>query len=443
MRVFTLSLAAFAAVALGPMQAPAPKSVSLADIPWLEAEAALRSDTVVLIPLGSAAIEHGPHLKLGTDAILAEYLTRRVMDRTLVAVAPALPYHFEPAFEEYPGNATLSLYTARSLTVDVARSLSRFGPRRFYVLNAGTTTTAGLDAAVASLAADGILLGYTNIQQQLNVLSARVRRQEGGAHADEVETSMMLYVDPASVDMTRAAKDFSPPAAELRLTRNPRARGIFSASGVWGDPSLATAAKGRVVVEGLVDAIVSDIDALRQATPPAPGTRPATAPRFRPAGSPGGVDFASGCTPQDLRAILQIGDAYAVHWSNYDAEKLAALWSEEGDIVHPDETIERTRDTIRQNRMDMFNRREYRSSKHPLTLRAVRCVTGDVAVADGKWELRGVNDPGGKPLPTYEGQCTLVLHKAGNWLIEAYRYTIKPTATPLPTWLKRPGWPGK
>lgn len=107
MRVSSLSLAVFAAVALGPMQAPAPKSVRLADVPWLDAEPALTPDAVVVIPLGPAAIEHGPHLRLGSDAILTEYLTRRVMERTPVVVAPTLPYHFEPAFDQYPGTASL------------------------------------------------------------------------------------------------------------------------------------------------------------------------------------------------------------------------------------------------------------------------------------------------------------------------------------------------
>lgn len=110
-------------------------------------------------------------------------------------------------------------------------------------------------------------------------------------------------------------------------------------------------------------------------------------------------------------------------------------------MIHPDGLIERTRLAIMQNRMDMFNRAEYRSSKHPLSLRFVRCVTPEVAVADGKWELRGVTDPAGKALATYEGQCTLVVRKALGWQIEAYRNTIKPSAAPLPTWLKRPGWP--
>ena len=55
-----------------------------------------------------------------------------------------------------------------------------------------------------------------------------------------------------------------------------------------------------------------------------------------------------------------------------------------------------------------------------------------------------MRDAGGRELPLFEGQATLVLHRAGDdWQIEAYRYTLKPPAQPMPVWLKRPGWPDK
>src|ERR1700730_2307051 len=55
------------------------KGVLLENLPWIEAEKVLTRDTVVVIPLGAAAKEHGPHLKLKNDWILAEYLKRRVL----------------------------------------------------------------------------------------------------------------------------------------------------------------------------------------------------------------------------------------------------------------------------------------------------------------------------------------------------------------------------
>jgi uncharacterized protein (TIGR02246 family) len=165
-------------------------------------------------------------------------------------------------------------------------------------------------------------------------------------------------------------------------------------------------------------------------------------PVVRPS-SPRQATGPGGCTPGDERTIRQFGDAFTLHWHNADATRLAELWTREGDIVHPDGVVERGRDTIRVNRTALFLRPEYRGSRHPLTIGNVRCLSADVAVADGKWELRGVSDAGGNALPGFEGLLTLVMGRgAGGWGIEAYRYTQKPAAAPMPTFLKRPGYPG-
>jgi creatinine amidohydrolase len=438
-------LAAMASVAQGGriFAQQTPKGLRLADITWQQAAELLRPDAVVVIPLGAGSKEHGPHLKLGNDALLADYLTRRVIASSDVVVAPPLPYHFFPAFLEYPGSTSLTLDTARALTVEVASSLARYGPRRFYVLNTGVSTVRALEAAARALAQQGILLAYTDLAAQLDRASARIRQEEGGTHADEIETSMMLYIDPSSVDMGRAVKEFNPSPGPLQLTRQRGRPGTFSESGVWGDPTLATREKGHIVVEALVSAILGDIETLRRTPPPASSTLSPSAAAPSRAPAQAGTTGPRGCTAGDERIIRSFADAFTLHWSNADAENLSQMWSPEGDIVHPDGLIERGRAVIRANRTAMFMRPEYRGSKHPLTMGGIRCLSAEVAVADGKWELRGVSDDKGKALPTFEGQFTIVVSRAtGSWLIEAYRYTQKPAAAPMPTVQKRPGIPG-
>jgi creatinine amidohydrolase len=444
--VSTLAIAAVSATR-GPIVAQqGPKGIRLADITWQQAVEVLQPETVVVIPLGAGSKEHGPHLKLGNDALLAEYLTRRIVDASDVVVAPALPYHFFPAFTEYPGSISLTLDTARALTSEAASSLSKYGPRRFYVLNTGVSTARALEPAARTLANQGILLAYTDLTTRLERASAAIRQEEGGTHADEVETSMMLFIDPASVDMRHAVKEFNPsPGPSLHLTRRRGGPGTFSESGVWGDPTLATREKGRVIVEGLVKAILDDIETLRRQTPPAPGAAPlpVTAPALPPPAPRPSAPGLRTCTSGDERTIRGFGDGLTLHWNNGDATSLSLLWALEGDMVHPDGFTERGRETIRSNRAALFLRQEYRGSKHPITIGNIRCPTPDTAVADGNWELRGVVDAAGKALPTFEGLLTLFMSRAsGGWAIEAYRYTQKPTAVPLPMFSKRPGFPG-
>ncbi|MEK6566082.1 MAG: creatininase family protein, partial [Bacteroidota bacterium] len=205
--------------------------------------------------------EHGPHLKLKNDLILAEYFKKRVLESANVVMAPTIPYHFYPAFVEYPGSTTLRLETARDVMIDICRGLARFGPRRFYALNTGVSTVRALRPAADSLAKDGIALWFTDLAKVLGPIEKQISKQEGGTHADEIETSMILYIDPASVDMSKAVKDYSP--SKGRLTRDPNSGGTYSPTGIWGDPTLATREKGRIAVEGLVEGILKEIEELR------------------------------------------------------------------------------------------------------------------------------------------------------------------------------------
>ena len=260
-----LVAAAAIAVAESTNAQSAPKPMTgilLEDLTWQQAERVLTPNAVVVIPLGAASKEHGPHLRLKNDFVLAEYFTRRVMAREAVVVAPTINYHFYPAFVEYPGSTSLRLETARDLVVDVCHSLAKFGPKRFYILNTGVSTVRALKPAQEQLAAEGIVMRFTDILTIGAEAEKAVRQEEGGTHADEIETSMMLYMDPSLVDMSKAAKDYHSDGSGP-LTRDPDGKGVYSPTGIYGDATLATREKGRRVVEAIVEGILKEIDALR------------------------------------------------------------------------------------------------------------------------------------------------------------------------------------
>jgi creatinine amidohydrolase len=244
------------------------KGILLEQLTWIEAESVLTSNTVVVIPLGAASKEHGPHLRLNNDWTIAEYLKRRVLERADVVVAPTVGYHHYPAFAEYPGSVSLRLETARDLLLDICMSLAAFGPRRFYVLNTGVSTMRALAPAAKALIAHGVLLHYTDIHAAGRNAVEGVQEQEGGTHADEIETSIMLYIAPKSVDMSKAARDYHPGGGSL--TRTWGADGIYSPTGIYGDATLATRSKGQAVTEAMVAGILADIERLRAEGLPPP-----------------------------------------------------------------------------------------------------------------------------------------------------------------------------
>jgi creatinine amidohydrolase len=432
-----LGLAAAGAVALGAQSARNTRGVFLADLSWVEAEPVLTSSTVVVVPLGPGAVQHGPHLKLNYSERLVKYLTSRIQETSAVVIAPPLTYHVSPAFLEYPGSTSLRATTARDLAIDVVRSLARSGPRRFYVLNTGAPAVSSLMETAQRLKDEGILLSYSDIDTVRYSAVALHQASLTQTHADEIETSMMLYVDPSAVDMTKAVREYGRGSGPM--TRHAGTPGFYSASGISGDPTYATREKGRVLVETFVTRILAEIEQLRVSPLPTPRSTSAVAAVRASAVT------ERGCTPQDERTIRQIGTRFSVAWREMDAERIALMFTEEGDMRHPDGAIERGREIIRDNRRELFTRREYRGSSHPVTLNDIRCLGPDVAVADGKWELRGLADRVDNPPRPFAGLCTLVVRRAaGQWLIDAWRYTIDPppNTTPAPTILKRPGWPG-
>lgn len=265
MRPGIVCLAALTGSLLSPIATRAqvaPRGTVLGDLTWIEAERVLTRDAVVVIPLGAEAKEHGPHLRLDNDRQLAEYFRGRVLAASDVIMAPTVNYHFYPSFVEYPGSTHLRFETARDLIVDIVRSLAAYGPRRFYVLNTGVSTVQPLTAAAEILARDGLLFAFTNVLEVGAAAEATVRQQVRGTHADEIETSMMLYMHPDRVDMTKAVKDDAP-RGEGGLGRTAGTTKTYSPSGVWGDATLATREKGRVVVEAMVSGMLQEIEALR------------------------------------------------------------------------------------------------------------------------------------------------------------------------------------
>lgn len=248
-----------AAVSLAAQPAKTAKALVLENLTWVEAEKVLKDYDVALVALGARTKEHGPHLLLKNDYILAEYLMRRVSDEVPVVVLPTLQYGYYPSFLEYPGSISIGAETFKNVVMDICKSMHGYGMKKFYVLNTGVSTIGPLAEAERDLAPLGITLRSLNILEVDKQLPEGLLKQDGGTHADEGETSMMLYIAPETVDMSKAVKDFDPRPGRRGLTRNPEGAGNYSPSGVYGNPALATKEKGKIIVEATVREVVRQV----------------------------------------------------------------------------------------------------------------------------------------------------------------------------------------
>jgi creatinine amidohydrolase len=229
----------------------------------MEAEKGFREIATVLVPVGAILKEHGPHLPLNTDYMLARELARRVAEVTEVVVCPPIAFGYYPAFVHFPGSVNLEAETFRELVEQIVASLAANGAQRFVILNTGVSTTAPLKIATNHLAARGIRVALANILD-LGRSADEVVENKVGSHANEHETSMVLAIDSRVVKMERAAAEIQPwmnersnPVSEAGpLLRVQGGVGVYCPSGVIGDPTRATREKGEAILSAMAADVI-------------------------------------------------------------------------------------------------------------------------------------------------------------------------------------------
>jgi creatinine amidohydrolase len=197
---------------------------------------------LLVVPLG-ATEQHGPHLPLGTDTVIARALASSVAG---AAVAPALPYGSSGEHAGFPGTLSIGQAALALVLVELVRS-SDF-PRVLFVSAHGGNAEP-LAAAVRDLRAEG------------REVWAWSPRWEGDAHAGRIETSLMLALAPELVGPTRDAGNVAPLAALLPRLRAEGVRSV-SPNGVLGDPSGASAAEGRELLAAAIADLADFVEAL-------------------------------------------------------------------------------------------------------------------------------------------------------------------------------------
>ncbi len=250
------------------------KGVWLENLSWPEAREKIAAHWPVIVPIGAIAKEHGAHLPLNTDFLLARELASRIAAELPVIVAPIVTMGYYPAFVRYPGTQHLRPDTFQALLTDVFDKLVRDGVRHIAVVNTGVSTEAPLRIVVREFYERTGIRVLTADIASLGQSSKALLRQKLGGHGDEAETSMILAIAPRAVRMDKAVVDYGNALAAPRTVfyvptifdGDPACGPDYSATGVRGDPTLASAEKGRAI---LADMAAELVGGLRQCFPEA------------------------------------------------------------------------------------------------------------------------------------------------------------------------------
>ena len=253
------------------------------DIHWPDIAGSATARWIAVLPL-AATEQHGPHLPLGTDVMIAEAYLARVRellpDTAPVTFLPLQPVGISTEHIDYPGTLTLPTETALQNWMALGDSIIRAGVKKLVMVTSHGGNTAAMSLVAQDLRAKHGMLAVTTGWQRFGGPDGLFPEQElrHGIHGGAVETSIMLARYPQSVRKDRIA-DFRPASIAMQkdyrwlLPHRPapfawQAQDLHP-SGAVGDATQASAEKGRRLLDHGAAAfceLLADIDKFDLAT---------------------------------------------------------------------------------------------------------------------------------------------------------------------------------
>ena len=246
----------------------------LEELSWPQAQAAIEAGAMAVLPVGSLE-QHGRHLAINTDNVLGDALATAVVQGAIargvrLLLCPSLDYGYTMHNMDFPGTMTLRTETLLAVGVDLVTSLVHHGCKKVVLLNSHGSNWSVLDLVsrqVMNRHPEVLVAAIFPIKMAAAELEKlREAKQTGGmSHGCELETSLMLHLRPELVEMEKAVHDIAQPDSRfywrdiLRGSRGVALADLTrhaSRTGLVGDPTVATAEKGRQFFDLIVSATV-------------------------------------------------------------------------------------------------------------------------------------------------------------------------------------------
>jgi creatinine amidohydrolase len=250
--------------------------VLLETLAWPEVQETL--DDVLLLPIG-ATEQHGPHLPLNTDTVIATAACAYASAQTGAPVLPALSFTVSLGHtEKWPGTFAVFHETLMSTVREIARWAIASGWKRLLLINSHFGNDAALRCAVDRLRFDfpgQLFVATRNTWQLTPRISEQFTRDAADWHANAAETSLLLCLAPHSVWINLVPSSDDPDRTGRCVF--PHMVANTSSNGVTGTPSLATAEHGAALIAEIGTALTALVEQARVEMPPLAWTRTTTA----------------------------------------------------------------------------------------------------------------------------------------------------------------------
>lgn len=251
-------------------QAPGGSARRFAELSAPQVAERLSERSIIIQPLG-AIEQHGPHLPLATDSIVADAVADAVVDAVGdeldLWLLPTLQFTKSNEHAWSPGTVWLSATTLLAVLDDIGRSIATTAARRLVFLNGHGGNSALLNVANRELRlAHGLMtfLTHPGVPADQGGLSPADERGMG-VHGGTEETSMMLHLAPHLVDMSSAER-----RVPEKLAANQQVRfggrisfgwlsNDFNDDGYIGDPTVATAELGAKLFDAAVASVAEGL----------------------------------------------------------------------------------------------------------------------------------------------------------------------------------------
>ena len=229
---------------------------------WREVKDLCSRGALTLIPVGSVE-QHGPHLPLGTDYLIADALAEKVGEGVkdlLIIKTPSLPYGLSSMWGAYPGTLTLSTNTYLQLIKELIKSVIKSGCMKVVIINGHAGNSDALRVACRDAVeelGEGEVAAVTVWELCGDLINESF--QTRFFHADEVESSVALALGLRVKEPLRPGgevhRKYSDEWHSLDLTARPKAY-VFRpesremhGAGSFGRPDLASVEKGKALID--------------------------------------------------------------------------------------------------------------------------------------------------------------------------------------------------